>query len=134
MFRKSLSESLGRIFGIDKVSFDLPAEDAQEQEGLFVKVDKVVSRIDKGVAVARVSGSFAVFAQQAKMPFGYFSKRIAAASQEDTTSFFFYNLEQNERYYVNLVERSCSFIYFWRGQYDPDAGQITEVNLSLTEG
>ena len=133
MFEKSLKEKLGRIFGFDKVSYDFPDDDSKEQEGMFIKVDKAISSVTHGWAKVRAIGSFTVFANSQKMPFGFFNKRIHQANTEDTIDLFFYNIDQNEKYFGNLVGRTCSFVYFYKTQYDPNAGHITSLSLTLDD-
>lgn len=129
MFRESLSEKLKKIFQIKAVSFDQPSE-AKEQQVIFVSVESAISQVTKGRAVVRVSGGFSVFVNSDKLPFGYFNKRIEQASFEDTADLFFYNIDQNQKYFGNLVERRVSFIYFYDSQYDPAAGEISSINFT----
>jgi hypothetical protein len=133
MFEKELKDRLGRIFQLKRVTFDLPSED-REQEVLFIKVDRSASSIRFEEAIFRVYGSFSVFANSEKMPFGYINKKIRAAHPQDITDFFFYDIDENEKYFGNLVERRCSFIFLYKTEYDPESGEISQVNFVSTEG
>ncbi len=130
MFKKTLSDKLIKVFGLPKVSYDSPGE-AKEQEVIFVTVNKAHSIVNYGKVKMRVEGFTSVFAQSDKLPFGFFLKKIQAMP-EDCLDIFFYNVDKNEKYYGNLVERQCSFIYMYEGDYDPDAGEMTSVNLTTT--
>jgi hypothetical protein len=131
MFRKSMKAKLQRIFDMPKVSFESPSE-AKEQETIFVEIEKSKASVTNGRAIAKVTGKLAIFANSDKLPFGFINKRINSADNSDTAEFFFYNIDQNEKYYGNLVERQVSFVYFYNDQYDPDAGEIDSVNLQTT--
>lgn len=134
MFKKALEQKLKTIFGVTKVSFDMPAEDAEELDVMFIRVTNVTSKVTKGVETARVTGTFSIAGASNKVPFGFFSKKIYKASPEDTKEFFFYNFDDNEKIIGNVIEMNCSFIYFYNSQYDPSVGQMNEVALSITEG
>lgn len=128
MFEKELEAKLKKIFGIDKVTFDEPGQ-SQEQDCLFVEIQTATNIIKAGRQIARVEGQAVMFGQNDKVKFGFFSKRIEKADDADTSSFFFFDIEENSRRYRNLVQRSFSFIYFFDGQYDPDVGSITTVEF-----
>jgi hypothetical protein len=132
VFEKALKAKLLTIFGLAKASFESPSE-AKEQECIFIKVDSNVSSVKQGLIKGRAKGSFAIFANSEKIPFGFLQKKINSAKPSDTVDIFFYNIDQNEKYFGNLVERSCGFVYFYSQQYDPDAGEMTSVNLSIDE-
>lgn len=131
MFEKDLAAKLKRIFDLDKVTFDLPGA-SHEQEGLFVEVESARMNIREGTQSASVDGKIHVFAENNKMPFGYFNKQLAAASPDDTKDLVFYEFEDNTRTYLNLVERSCTFKFFFVSQYDPNQGTITQVDIEVT--
>lgn len=128
MFEKALSEKLKKIFSMKKVSFDLPGE-AVEQDTLFIEITNSRCRIKDARQIARATGKISLFAQHEKVPFGLFTKAIAAADAGDVNGFFFYELDENASRYRNLVERSASFVFFYSGQYDPEQGEIEELNL-----
>lgn len=132
MFRAEIKTKLANIFGLPKVTFDAPSE-AKEQEGVFVTIENAESRVTYGRAIAKVTGSISIFAVQDKLPFGFLNKKINSANVTDTANFFFYNIDQNEKYFGNLVERKAAFVYFYNAQYDPDAGVMDEVNLTFIE-
>lgn len=132
MFKNKLKEKLGRIFGFEKVTFDAPS-DQFEQEVIFINVDQVASRITEGRETARVFGSLTVYCQQEKFPFGYMAKRIQRANFLDTEKLFFYDFEEDPAgspaKMVNLSERRMKFIFLYEGQYDPNLGELTVVDF-----
>lgn len=132
MFESRLKDTLQRIFDLKKATYALPSE-SQEQECLFIEVDRSNSTIKDGRALARVEGKVRVFANADKMPFGYFSKCIQAADHADVKDFFFFDIEENALTYQNIVERSLSFVYFFNSQYDPALGTITSIELEVSE-
>ena len=67
MIEIKLEESLKRIFGMKKVSFDMPGE-SFEQGTLFVEIETVRSRIKDGRHLARVEGRLFIQAQSDKVP------------------------------------------------------------------
>ncbi len=132
MFEKTLADQLKRIFDFDKVTYDTPGE-SQEQEGLFVAVETARTRVIDARQIAHVTGKLHVFAQAEKLPYGYFSKRLAAADPADTKGLYFYNFDENKGTHNNIAERTLSFVYLFDSQYDPAVGSITQINLSISE-
>lgn len=125
----SIKEKLKRIFGVNKVTFNLEG-DAIEQDTLFVQAESSLGQIKDGLEVYRVSGQAFIYAQAEKFPIGFLPKRIKNADSNDTKDFFFYDLEGNSKVYQNLVQRSFSFIYFYSAEYDPELGEIEELDLT----
>jgi hypothetical protein len=132
VFEQSLASKLKRIFDFDKVTYDLPSE-SQEQEAVFVVVDKCISSIKEQTSYAHVEGKIRVFANAKKLPYGYFYKKIQEADSEDTKDIFFHEFEENVGRYLDIAERSLSFVYFFNGQYDPDKGTINQVDIQVEE-
>jgi hypothetical protein len=126
MFEKSLSDRLKRIFDLKKATFDLPSE-SQEQECLFIEVVSSKNQVTDAKFKAKVTGKIRVFCNTDKLPYGYFSKKIAEADPEDTKDLFFYDIEENNGTFLNIAERTMSFIYLFDGQYNPDIGDINQL-------
>ena len=116
------------IFGIPKVTYSAPSE-SQEQKCLFVEIEDSRNTFKDARAIAKVSGTITLFGENEQIPFGFFSKCIAQHPTL-TKDLFFYDFEQNTRTYANLVQRRCSFVYFFDGQYDPAIGTINAVILT----
>lgn len=132
MFEKALQEKFRAIFGLKKVSYEEPGE-VKEQEGIFITIDSAYPNITFGRETARVSGSFSIFANSEKLKFGYIPKCIEKASAADLKGLSFYNMEQNAKYFGNLVERKANFIFLYSGQYDPNHGSLDELDFTITE-
>lgn len=130
MFEQSLKDSFKSIFQIDKVTYSQPSE-AKEQECIFVEIDSARPTIKDGRQICKVSGRAQVFAQNDKLPFGFFAKKIKQADSSLTRDFFFFDVEESAKVYQNLVQRSFSFVYFFNSQYDPDIGTMTGVDTSV---
>lgn len=130
MFEDELETKFKAIFGVKKVSFDLPGE-SKEQECLFIKVDSARATIKEKRAKARVEGSAFMVAPSNKLPFGFFQKAIAKADPSLTKDLFFFEIEGNDQRYRNLVERGFSFIYLFDGQHDPGIGTIDSVSIEI---
>lgn len=128
MFEKDLEDKFKRIFGVNKVTLDLPS-DSQEQDTLFIEVEEAVNTIKDGRARARITGNATIFGMALKVPFGFFSKAIAEADHDDVKDLFFFDFEKNTRRFRNIVQRQVSFIYFFDSQYDPEDGSITSVDF-----
>jgi len=129
MFEKALAEKFKTIFDFKKVRYDRPSEETPEQQVLFIQVDEPRCTIKAGKQVARVAGQATVIAEAEQLPFGYFAKRIAKADKDLTDDFFFFDIDQNTRTYMNLVQRSFSFVFFFNSQYDPEVGIINEIQF-----
>lgn len=129
MFEKALKAKLIEIFDIERASFDMPSE-SLEQEVLFIEVETARNRINDGVKTSRVEGNVKVFVNADKFPFGYFTKQIDKAKASLTADIFFFNIEDSKKIYKNIVERSFSFVYFYKDQYDPRQGTITSIEFS----
>lgn len=132
MFEKTLQDKFKKIFGVSKVTYDQPS-DSKEQECIFVEIESSKNVIKSGRALAMVTGSGMMFGNAEKLPFGFFSKAIKNADDEDTRDIFFLDLENNSRVFRNIVQRGFSFIYFFDSQYDPKVGSITSVDITVTE-
>lgn len=132
LIRDGLQTKLKAIFDFDKVTFDNPS-DSQEQEAVFVQIADARVKLKDGRQIARVTGMIRVFANSSKLPYGYFSKCLAEAEPEDTKDLFFHNFEENKGTFQNIAERSLEFVYFFDGQYDPNVGSITSINLEFAE-
>ncbi len=79
MFETDLSDKLKRIFQVAKVTFDAPS-DAQEQDVLFVQIEKSLNRIVETKQIADVTGKILIYSQNNRIPFGYISKQIEEAN------------------------------------------------------
>ena len=132
MFRAELKGKFQQIFPVQKLTYDRPGE-LPEQECIFIEIESSRNTIKDGRAVARVSGNAYMIGREEKMPFGFFSKSIKAASNDLTKDLFFFDIESNTLNYRDLVRRGFSFIYFFSGQYDPAIGTITSVDINDEE-
>ena len=133
MFQDKLIETFKDIFEIKKVSFNAPS-DPTEQDTLFVEVDTSRNTIKDDLEIARVYGKAFIYAKASKVPYGFLSKKIKEAKKSDTKDLFFYDFETNSNVYVDLVERSFSFVYYYTGQYDPNKVKITDIELEIIKG
>jgi hypothetical protein len=129
-----LKERLEKIFGFVS-TFDIPAE-TFEQDIMFIDVlspNCRVSRKADGSQTAKVIGAITIYTQEARVPFGFFNKRIEMASKELTRSFFFYDIDQDivssPARIQNIHERRTGFVFLYDSQYDPSQGRITILNL-----
>jgi hypothetical protein len=130
MFETELSEKLKTIFDFDKVKFETPS-DMREQEVLFVEIEQAKNTIKDKQQLSLVTGTITVLANQDKLPYGYFSKKIHEASHDLTKDFFFYDFENNSSVYRNIVSRSLSFNYIYKGQYNTNDYKIEEIELTI---
>lgn len=131
MFERVLLERMKRIFDLRKITFDRPSE-SHEQECGFIEITNVKARIRDGRQSAHVVGRLHIFGPISKLPFGYLAQRIDQAVAADRAGIFF-QVEENRGTYRDIVERSMGFVFLYDGQYDPAIGQLTEVNINLTE-
>lgn len=124
-----LTSKLQKIFGIRKVTFCLPGED-REQDALFVHVNRNRSSFAKNKMSFNISGEIKLFSQNEKVPYGFFNRKIEQAKKEDKDGFFFHGFDENDPYGPqNLSERKVSFTYLTTTQYDPDKGEINQLQL-----
>lgn len=130
MYEKHLIESLKKIFDLKKVTLSAPGE-SPEHECLFVDIETSRVKISEKRAKIRATGRCRLFGNSDRMPFGYFSQRIEASDRQDLSPFFFYDLEENANLIQNIAERSMSFVYFFDGQYDPDQGTLTSLEIEV---
>lgn len=128
----NLKKSFESIFDVKDVTFNEPSK-MNEQERLFIEIESVNASMKLGRQVYKATGKATMVGANDKLTVGFFNKQIAKASHGLTKPFFFYDMEQNTKIYMNLVQRSFSFIYFFDSQYDPDTGSITSVELTTEE-
>ena len=139
MFRADLQRRIEEIFGFKKTTLNAPSDEF-EQDTLFIEVNfgnTKVSGKQGSQQTARVVGRLIVYSQDNRLPFGFFAKRIDRASKDTTKPFFFYDIDLDDpaspARIQNIHERTVSFVFLYESQYDPDKGQITELNLSCEE-
>ncbi len=130
MFEASLKEKLKLIFDFDKVTFDDPGE-AEEQECIFIQVDKSQAKIAPPWQSCKVDGKITVYCNADKMPFGYMMKKIQESDPANTADLFFFDQEESQNRFQNIVARTMSFVYFYKSQYNPEVGEITSINLEV---
>ena len=137
MFKKKLKKDLQEIFGVKNVTFNEMSED-YEQEKLFVNCSTINPRISSDKMSCRVEGSITVFAQDNKLPFGFFSKKIELAKNEFKKDFFFFDIDldvaSSPARIQNIHERRVSFIYIYQDQFDPSKGELTSLNMECPNG
>lgn len=132
-----MAQKLADIFGFRKTTYDAASVNSStgtfEQDTLFIEVNESNASVKEGKATARVTGSMVVFSQMDKMPFGYFNKRIQQADPELTRKFFFFDIDLNPASsparIQNITERRLRFVYLYSGQYDPDHGELTSLEI-----
>lgn len=137
MFRDEIAEKLRQIFGFRKTTFDAPSANSTtgtfEQDTLFIEINEARSNAKNGKVTSRVDGMLTVFSQMNKMPFGYFNKKIEQADPDLTSKFFFFDIDLNPASsparFQNISERRVRFIYLYSGQYDPDQGELTSLEI-----
>lgn len=132
MFELELTQKFKNIFKLNKVTFDSPGE-SMEQNCLFVEIEVAKNTIKDGKEQSKVTGTIYMIAPNDKLKFGFFSKAIAKASNIDTENLFFSDFEGNSNRFRNLVQRSCSFTYFFYGQFDPSIGTIESIDVKESE-
>ena len=128
MFKKQLENDLVKIFDIDKIRFDSVSE-SQEQAAIFVQVESVRSTITDKLQSYKVEAEVRLFARSEALPFGFLMKQIMQAPKEVSQRFFFYDLEENAGTFQNINERSFKFIYFYKNEFDPNRGELTELEF-----
>lgn len=139
MFQKDLKARFERIFQVKKTTYNAPDINAPEEDTLFIEILTVrprMSNIDGGRETARVLGAATVFSQAGRLPYGFFAKRIEQSKHADTKGLFFepeMDVATSPARMLNLHERRLPFMFLYDSQYDPDRGEITEVELSFTE-
>lgn len=132
----SLQKDLKSIFNTKRVTLDSPVPQSLngmpqlEQGVLFVEVDRTIGRVKDKKFTARVQGTIKLFAQNSQLPMGFFIKQISQADAATQSKFIFTDMDENSNGIQNLVQRSASFIYFYSEQYDPDQGEINELDLT----
>lgn len=133
MFEKDLSDKLQRIFDLKKVTYSVHSE-SEEQECLFINVQSSKNVVGDGKFKGRVTGQIIVYGSLDKLPYGYFSKKIAEAKVEDVQNLFFFDFEDNVGTIENICQRTMSFVYLFDMQYNPNMGEITSLADSITTG
>lgn len=126
---RDMQDKFERIFELNKVVFDEPGA-SEEQECLFVEIEQNTSRIQDTFYVAKITGTATLFGQNNKLPVSFFAKKIAKADPDDKGDFFFFNIDENTRRFKNIVQRSFSFVYFFKNQYDPNKGEMSELEIT----
>ncbi len=136
MFQKDLQARFQRIFQVPNTTFNAPDFNAPEQDTLFIEILTVRSRMsasDGGRETARVLGAATLFSQNTRLPYGFFAKRVEQARSVDTKGLFFeteQDVAASPARMINLHERRLPFMFLYDSQYDPDRGEISEIDFS----
>lgn len=133
MFEKDLADKFTRIFDLKKVTYRTPSE-SKEQECLFIQVEKSTSQVSDRRFKGTVKGKINVFANEDKLPYGYFTKQIALAKKDDVENLFFFDFEENVGTIDNICERTAGFVYLFDMQYNPNLGELTSLVDEITMG
>lgn len=128
MFESELEQKFKNIFDVKKVTFAGPGE-SMEQECLFVEITNPGNIVKDSKVLSKIEGNAVLFCYGDKVPFGFFSKKIKEASSALTKDFFFSEIEANRKMSKEIVARSFNFIYFFQAQYDPENGEINELEF-----
>ncbi len=143
MFRKQLEADARAIFGVKKTTFLAVDPASPEQDCLFIEAHSVSTRAHgKDRFSGIVKGALVMFSQEGRLPYGFFGKAIEKAPQSITKSFFFEQendvsaksltgVTTTSASIQNLHERRVGFTYLFDTQYDPDRGEMNELDLSL---
>ena len=132
MIEDALKDKLQKIFKVKKVTLDL-AGSSEEQECIFVNVTNCRPTIKDGQELAMVDGEAYINAVADKIPFGFFAKAIQQSDPALTKDIFFFDIESNTKRMGNLVQRGFSFVYLYKGDYDPEHGELTSLNITIEE-
>lgn len=132
MFKNQLKKNLEAIFGFRKTTYDAPS-DKCEQDTLFIEINQCRTNAGEGRATAEVSGTLTVFSKAEALPFGFFNKKIATAKPEFSKDIFFFEIDTDvatsPARLINLTERRTSFVYFYKKQFDPNQGELNELEF-----
>lgn len=133
MFKKEMIAKLIEIFKIKKTTFDAYS-DEYEQDTLFIEVDDCHERVHNGGVSMRVMGDLVYFSQVDRIKYGNMIKLLEQANAVDKKMFFFYDIDKqnvsSQARLQNIVERRISFVYLYNGEYDPDKGNITSLDMN----
>lgn len=128
MMEERIKSKLSSIFGM-RAKLEAVGEH-QEQDVMFISLSRNRSTFKGSNISYRIEGDVTIYTQINKIPIGFFNKKIDLANADDKSSFFFFNIDENNQYSIqNLCEKKLSFIYIDQEQFDPSKGQITELNL-----
>lgn len=132
MFRKQMIKELEAIFKFKKTTFNAYSDEF-EQDTLFIEVQETHERVGKGIVAMRVTGDLIYFSQVDKLKYGTMIKLIEQANAIDKNPFFFYDVDKenvsSQARLQNITERRIGFVYLYSGQYDPDKGLLTTLEM-----
>jgi hypothetical protein len=139
VFRKELQANLKKIFDLKKVTFDAigkhqaDGSGVYEQDCLFIEIAECFSRVTKGHAYAKVTGSLIIFCQRDELPYGFFNKQISKAPIEAVKNFFFFDVDvdvaNSPARLQNISERRARFVYLYSAQHDPNQGSLESLDI-----
>ena len=137
MFSKVLIEKLEKIFLMKKTTMDAPSED-YEQDTLFIEIAEAKTTVSGSRIRCRVVGAVTVYSQVNKLPYGFFSKKIELAKPKDKAPFFFSEIDNDiassPSRVQNIHERRTNFVFIYDGQFDPNKGKLTSLQLECSNG
>jgi len=132
MFKKDMLKKLENIFKFKKTTFDAHSDEF-EQDTLFIEVQECKERITSKGAVIKVIADLIYFSQVDRIKYGNMIKLIEQANPIDKNPFFFYDIDKknvsSQANIINITERRISCHFFYTGEYDPEKGEITSLDM-----
>lgn len=132
MFKKEMKAKLEAVFKFKKTTFDAYSQE-YEQDVLFVEIHDCKESVKTDSVAMRITGDLVYFSQVDKIKYGQMIKLIELAKADDKNSFFFYDIDKqnvsSQARLIDIAERRISFQYLYKGQFDPDKGVITSLNM-----
>lgn len=129
MYKEKLEAKLKRIFQVERVTFDLPS-DQYEQDRLFIEVAETIGNVSDRKAAYRVTGACYIFGKIDKHPHGFFARKIGSARPADLDGLFF-SAEttpvNSPARVLDLIESRIAFTFLFKAEIDPVKGQLTSV-------
>jgi len=132
MFKDKMKAQLKGIFKFKDTTFDAYS-DEYEQDVLFIEVRECIERVFSGGISMKVTGDLIYFSQVDRIKYGNMIKLIEKANASDKNPFLFYDIDNvnnsSQARIQNKVERRISFTYLYTGEFDPDKGEMTSLEM-----
>ena len=133
MYKKQLTEDLGKIFEFDRVLFGV-AEYGEEQDALYVRVDESRSSFASGKAFFILNGVLSTISDGENANNGYFNERYSLSSEDNKKRLLLEKVESNipfssyERFFVKY---SVRFRYTLEMEWNPPPAKMTAGKITV---
>lgn len=130
MVEDKIKDNLRKIFGVQKVTYDMANETSIREQGvLFVELGGTSGRAGRNIMRTRTEGVIRIYAKNGDLPHDFFIKKIEMAPPELQKPFFFFEMDRREQVYQDIVEGSVRFRFTASRDHNPNRRKMAGITI-----